>query len=145
LHPITCVCPREGCSSRWFSVASLLNNSRPSESASSRPIGYTPLGNPNSASVRFGEPSGVNCDTTPKGLWKAISTRAGSRERKSRASRKSFRIKYEAGRLIVLGYQLVAVDSSQDWKLTLRVQVDRTNVRTSGMEERTGSREGQVA
>lgn len=38
---------------------------QPLESASKRPIGYTPLGNPNSASGRFVLPSGVNCESTP--------------------------------------------------------------------------------
>src|SRR5262249_13900225 len=60
-------CAFLGCNNLSFNSASSLNNNKPSESASSRPMPYTPLGNPNSASVRFDDPSGVNCDTTPNG------------------------------------------------------------------------------
>jgi hypothetical protein len=46
--------------------------SKPSESASSLPKGYTPGGKPNSASVRLDDPSELNWESTPKGLLNAI-------------------------------------------------------------------------
>jgi hypothetical protein len=46
--------------------------SKPSESASSLPNGYTLGGNPNSASVRLDDPSELNWEITPKGLLNAI-------------------------------------------------------------------------
>jgi len=58
-------CAWRGCNNRSFHFASSLSNNSPSESASSRPIGYTFFGKPNSASGRFGEPSPVNWDSTP--------------------------------------------------------------------------------
>ena len=67
-------CAWRGCRSFSFHAGSSLNSSNPSESASSRPIGQTFFGNPNSASVRLVEPSPVNCDSTPNGLWNAMST-----------------------------------------------------------------------
>ena len=62
---------------RCASVPSSVSSSRPSLSKSRRPAGYTPAGNPNSASVRrAGVPRSVNWHSTLKGLLKAMSMKS---------------------------------------------------------------------
>src|SRR3546814_15998755 len=57
---------------RCASAPSSVSSSRPSLSWSSRPAGYTPAGNPNSASVRRGGTlRSVNWHSTWKGLLRA--------------------------------------------------------------------------
>ena len=91
LHPVFAAMSVLGSSNSVLRPGSSLNRSKPSESASSRPSGYTTLGSENSAKVRQREPgSGVNCERTPYGLWRARSRRVTGSKDTSNTNRPKF-------------------------------------------------------
>ena len=59
-----------GWASRWAKAPSLVSSSRPSESMSSLPTGYTRPPQPDTSAATVGRPfSSDRVVTTPRGLW----------------------------------------------------------------------------